>query len=441
MRGDEPLDAYLLELGELIAIPTVSADPARREDVRAGAEWVCRFVERAGGSARLEADGVLAVGELRASTGSDTAPAVLLYGHFDVQPPEPLELWESDPFAATVRDGWLHGRGATDDKGQFFMLLRAAADLAGEGALPVNVLVLGDGEEEVGGTAAWDLLAGLEPRPDAAIVFDGPSESGGLELFLGTRGLLAVDVRVRTGEVDLHSGHYGGVALNAVNVLVQMLGAVLPRDGMLRHELWVGVTPPTEAERAAWPRRDPAEELRRRGARPLPGALDAYEERRWAEPSLDLNGILGGKPGLRNTSIFAEASAELSVRLVPDQRPAEVAAAVEHLLRGAAPPGAEVELEWEGTPAARIPAEGALVRRAAAALESALGERPLFVRSGGTLPVFSALAELGIPSVLMGFGVPEGNQHAPNERLPLASLPRGIRAGRALLSSLADLPS
>ena len=428
-------DELVRELAELIAIPTVSADPARRDAIRDGAAWICRFVEGAGGTASVESDGVLALGRIPASARADAAPTVLAYGHFDVQPPEPLEAWESDPFAATVRDGWLHGRGATDDKGQFFMLLRAVADLAAAGELPVNVLVLGDGEEEVGGVAAWELLEAAEPRPDAAIVFDGPSESGGLELFLGTRGLLAVDLRVRTGAVDLHSGHYGGVALNAVNVLVQMLAAVVPRDGVVREELRAGVVPPSAEERASWPRRDAAEELRRRGARPLPGALDAYEERRWTQPSIDVNGLLGGKPRLRNTSIFAEATAELSVRLVPDQRPEEVAGAVERLLREAAPPEADVELRWEGTPAARVPADAPVIVRAVEALEREFGERPLFVRSGGTLPVFSALAQLGIPAVLMAFGVPEGNQHAPNERLPLAALPRGIRAAKALLRS------
>jgi acetylornithine deacetylase/succinyl-diaminopimelate desuccinylase-like protein len=357
-----------------------------------------------------------------------------------VQPPEPLELWESDPFVATVRDGWLYGRGATDDKGQFFMLLRAVAELAAEQSLPVNVLVLGDGEEEVGGTTAWTWLRDAARRVDTALVFDGPSDSGEPELVLATRGLVSVEVAVTTGEVDLHSGHYGGVALNAVNALVEALAEVLPREGVLPRELHAGVVQPSDDERARWSTAgDPAAELERRGARPLPGALGAYEDRRWAQPSLDLHGILGGKPGRRNTSIPVRASAELSVRLVPDQEVDEIGSAVERLLRRAAPPGATLEVAWDGVPPARIDPGAEVVRVAADALERGFGERPRLVRAGGTLPVFSALAELGIPPVLLGFGVPEGNQHAPNERLPLAALPRGIRAARAILIALGGL--
>jgi acetylornithine deacetylase/succinyl-diaminopimelate desuccinylase-like protein len=432
-------DELLAELTELIAIPTVSADPARRGDVEAGARWVCRYVKRLGGVAAVEADGVLAVGRVPASRGGD-APTVLVYGHFDVQPPEPLELWETDPFTATIRDGWIHGRGATDDKGQFLMLLRAVSELVEAEALPVNVVVLGDGEEEVGGTSAWDALRERAGELDAAVVFDGPSDSGGLELFLATRGLLGIELAVTAGEVDLHSGHYGGVALNAVNALVQTLAGVLPQGGSVPEELRVGVSPPPAEERARWATAaDPAAELARRGARPLPGALDRYEERRWAEPSLDLHGILGGKPGRRNTSIPMRAQAELSVRLVPDQRVEEVAAAAERLLRAAAPPGTTLELRWEGVPPARVSPDEPAVRLAVAALERAFGETPRFVRGGGSLPVFSALVELGIPTVLLGFGAPEGNQHAPNERLRLSALPRGVAAGKAILEAFGRL--
>jgi acetylornithine deacetylase/succinyl-diaminopimelate desuccinylase-like protein len=199
------------------------------------------------------------------------------------------------------------------------------------------------------------------------------------------------------------------------------------------------VTAPSEEERSRWSTGDGEEELRRRGARPLAGALDAYYERRWAEPSLDLHGILGGKPGRRNTSIPVEARAELSIRLVPDQSVEAVGAAAERLLRLAAPEGATVDVAWEGIPPARMASDGEIVQLAVEALDAAFGTPPRFVRAGGTLPVFSALAALGIPTLLLGFGVPEGNQHAPNERLPLATLPRGIAAGKALLRALAAI--
>jgi acetylornithine deacetylase/succinyl-diaminopimelate desuccinylase-like protein len=428
------------ELGELLAIPSVSSDPAHADDVRAACAWVCARVVAAGGEAEVVGGGRLGAGRLGASRGRG-APLVVLYGHVDVQPPEPLDLWETPPFEPVVRDGWLHGRGATDDKGQFYVLLRAAVDLARAGELPVDVLVLADGEEEVGGTEAWRWLREHAAGANAAIVFDGPAESGEPELVLATRGLVAVDVAIETGAVDLHSGHYGGVALNAVNALLETLAAVLPRDGVLREELRVGVEAPSEEELASWARLDAgAGQLERRGARPLPGALDAYHARRWAEPSLDLNGILGGKPGRRNTSIPVRAQAELSLRLVPDQRVDEIGAAVERLLREAAPEGTTLDVSWDGVPPARVPAHDPVVRLATDALERALGAPPRLVRSGGTLPVVAAFAELGIPALLVPLGVPEGNQHAPNERLPLEALTRGLDVARELLLALADAP-
>lgn len=199
------------------------------------------------------------------------------------------------------------------------------------------------------------------------------------------------------------------------------------------------MTAPSAEERAGWPTGDAAVELERRGARPLPGAFASYYDRRWAEPSLDLHGILGGKPGIRNTSIPVLASAELSVRLAPDQSVDVVGAAVAKLLREAAPSGATLDVSWEGVPPARMASDSRVVRLAVEALEGALGVRPRFVRSGGTLPVFAGLVELSVPTLLLGFGVPEGNQHAPNERLPLAALRRGIESARALLLALRAL--
>ena len=177
-----------------------------------------------------------------------------------------------------------------------------------------------------------------------------------------------------------------------------------------------------------------------RGARPLRGALEAYDARRWAEPSLDLNGILGGKPGRRNTSIPVRAQAELSIRLVPDQDVATIGSAVERLLREAAPPGAEVDVRWEGVPAARVAGDHPAIRLALPALERAFGRTPRLVRSGGTLPVVAAFAELGLPALLVPLGSPEGDQHAPNERIRLDALAEGLAAARELLLALAALP-
>ena len=226
--------AWLAELSEWLRIPSVSADPAHAGDVRRAGEWVCEFVRGAGGEAELVETEThpLAVGEIRASAGAADAPTVLLYGHFDVQPPAPLDLWESDPFEPEVRDGYLYCRGAVDDKGNAYLLLKAVQLLAEEGALPVNVRVAFDGEEEIGGHSIVDFLAADERGADACLIFDSGMPREDVPAFdLAVRGLAYFHVRLRTGERDLHSGVFGGAALNAVHALTQTLEAVMARAG------------------------------------------------------------------------------------------------------------------------------------------------------------------------------------------------------------------
>ena len=214
--------AWLDELGELLRIPSVSADPAHTGDVVEAAEWVADKVRRSGGSAELVpyGDRPLVVGEIPASNGAKDAPTVLCYGHFDVQPPAPLELWESDPFEATIRDEWLYARGVADDKGQLWMLLHAAGLLAADGALPINIRLVSDGEEEVGGQSIVEFLEQDERGADACVIFDGGMESRHLPaISVATRGLAAFNLRVKTGQRDLHSGMYGNAALNAIHAL------------------------------------------------------------------------------------------------------------------------------------------------------------------------------------------------------------------------------
>ena len=246
--------SWLQELVEFLRIPSVSAEPDRAGDVQRAAEWVCDFIRRAGGEAAIENrfGGPVVVGEVRATTGAD-APTVLVYGHFDVQPPEPLELWESPPFEPAVRDGILYARGVVDDKGQLFSLLKAVEILAHEGTLPVNVRFACDGEEEIGGHAIADFIAADERGADACLVYDSTVVRPGLPAFVvATRGLLYFHVRVRTGESDLHSGLYGGAALNALHALMQALSAVLPSHGRLPEPLRAGIVPPTSEESAGW---------------------------------------------------------------------------------------------------------------------------------------------------------------------------------------------
>jgi acetylornithine deacetylase/succinyl-diaminopimelate desuccinylase-like protein len=438
-------DPLLDELAELIAIPSMSADPAHGGDVRRAAEWVAAYIRGAGGDAEVVdwQGSPLAVGELRASTGADSAPTVLCYGHFDVQPPDPLELWESEPFELDIRDGWLYGRGIADDKGQLYLLLKAAAGLAADGALPVNVRFACDGEEEVGGHSIIDFLADEGRTADAAVIFDADMPARGVPVFyVATRGIVYMHLKVRSGERDLHSGMYGGAALNGLHALMQTLSGVTARDGRLPEPLRAGIVPPTAEELEAWRSLDPGDRvLADQGARPVDTrAGDEFYIRTWAEPSLDVNGLAGGSPFLQKTVIAAVGEANLSLRIVAGQDPDAMFSAVEALLKEAAPAGADVELEQmaNSRPGLVEPGSSA-IRLAQDAFERALGKRPLLLRSGGSLPIVPALGDRDIPVVITGFALPESNVHSPNERLLLEYVPLGVAAARELFVGFAGL--
>ncbi len=435
------------ELAEFLRIPSVSADPAHRDDVRTAGQWVCDFISAAGGDAELAifGDRELALGEIRASNGGGEAPTVLLYGHFDVQPPAPLDLWESEPFELTIRDEWAYARGITDDKGQLWMLLKAAELLAKDKALPVNLRFACDGEEEVGGHTIVDYLATDDGPADAAVIFDGGMLRRDVPVFdLATRGLVAFDVKVRTGERDLHSGMYGGAALNAIHVLLHVLSTVLATsNGRLPEPLRAGIAAPTDEELAQWAQLPAgAEELKGQGARAMDErAAEEFYLRTWAEPSADVNGIIGGKPGLRNTTLSVAASAEFTIRLAPGQDPEQIAAAAEQLLHDAAPAGAELDVSWDGVRPGLVRPGSPAVQLGLDAFERALGVRPLLVRTGGTLPIMPALADRGTPTILTGFGLPESNVHSPNEKMLLRYFDQGVATARELYVGFAGLPT
>ena len=441
------MDAVLLdELSELLRIPSVSADSAHFADVVAAGEWVCAFLRRAGGECRLvDWQGQpLAVGELRASKDAESAPTVLCYGHFDVQPPAPLEEWQTPPFEPTVRDGWLYARGVADDKGQLWMLLQAAAELAAAGTLPVNVRFACDGEEETGGHSIVEFLEADERGADACVIFDSSMLARGVPCFnLSARGMAYFHVKLRTGARDLHSGMFGGAALNALHALMQTLQAVLPgADGLLPEPLRAGIAPPTEAELEAWRSLQPgAEVLADQGARPADAkAAEEFYLRTWAGAAVDVHGIQGGSPILQKTVLPVFAEANLSIRLAPGQDVDAISAAMERLLRDAAPAGAELEIErWSFSPPGLVAPDERAVQLGLDAFERVLGVRPLLVRSGGSLPIVPALAEKGIPTVITGFDLPEGNIHSPNERLLLEYLPLGVAAARELFLGYAAL--
>jgi acetylornithine deacetylase/succinyl-diaminopimelate desuccinylase-like protein len=438
---ERPDPAWLEELFEWLRIPSISADPAHTDDVRRAGEWLRDFVRGAGGDAEVvdTATSPLVVGDIPASNGDDAAPTVLLYGHFDVQPPTPFDLWESEPFAPEVRDGYIYARGAVDDKGNAFLLLKAAALLADERALPVNVRVAFDGEEETGGHSIVDFLAADERGADACVIFDSGMPREDVPAFdLGTRGLIYYHVCVRTGERDLHSGVFGGAALNAVHALAQTLQAVVEAPDELR----VGVAAPTDEERRSWEELDPgATVLAEAGARPLDErAADDFYARTLAGPAVDVHGITGGEALLQKTVLPVSAEANVSIRLAPGQDVDEIDRAFQRVLREAAPEGADVEIErWSAAPPGLIPPDAPAVRLAQDAFERVLGRRPLLLRNGGTLPIVPALADKAIPTILSGFALPGANMHSPNERLLARYVPLGVAAARETLVAFKDL--
>ncbi len=433
------------ELAEFLRIPSISADPAHAADVGRAGEWVCVFVRAAGGECELvDWHGQpLAIGEIRASHNADTAPTVLCYGHFDVQPPDPLALWKSAPFEPEIRGEYLYGRGVADDKGQLYLLLSAARALAQAGELPVNVRFACDGEEETGGNSILGFLGADERGADAAVIFDSGMIARGVPAFnIATRGVLYFHLTLRTGERDLHSGLYGGAALNAAHAMVQTLGAAVAPDGLLAEPLRAGILPPSQAELESW-RVLPAgaNELAEQGARPKDArAADDFYVRTFAETSLDVNGIETGSPRMQKTVIPVEAIANVSIRLAPGQQVSEIAAAFERIVKDAAPPGAELEVELLSRASPGLVAPDArAVQLGCKAFERALGVRPLLTRSGGTLPIVPALGERGIPTIVTGFSLPDANIHSPNECFLVEYVPLGIAAARALLQEFAAL--
>jgi acetylornithine deacetylase/succinyl-diaminopimelate desuccinylase-like protein len=437
-------DTLLDELCAWLRIPSISSGGGDPADLQRAAEWACERVLAAGGSADvlLGYGNPLCVGELRARRSD--SPTVLIYGHYDVQSPDPRELWTHDPFDPVVRNGRIYARGASDDKGNFLPLLHVACELARSGELPVHVRVVLEGEEEIGGQNVLRYLAQDERGADCALVFDGGMiDEARPAMHIAVRGIVTCHVRVRTATRDLHSGIYGGVALNAAHALAQMLSHVLPGpDGRLREELRAGLQQPAPEEVASWAELPAgAAVLAAAGAVEIaPGAAAELYARTWADASLDINGVESGDAHQRRTIIPGTASARLSVRVSLGQSAAGVAASLERILRQAAPAGTQIELldVDASEPAGFDPADPVL-GIAREAIGRAAGSLPLFVRTGGSIPILAAFAARGIPTVLSGFALDSDGIHGPDESYRLESLALGERAARELYAALATL--
>lgn len=431
------------ELYELLRIPSISSGPGDPADLQRAADWLIAKIESAGGTASVaEVEGnPLVVGDLEGPSG---APTVMLYGHYDVQSADPVEDWLSDPFEPEVRDGRLYARGASDDKGNFYPLMWVACDLASKGRLPVNVRFVIEGEEEVGGPNVSRFIREDERGADCAVVFDALMvDEKTPALTLGIRGVVAVEIAVRTAERDLHSGLYGGSASNAIHVLTRMISNVLPGpDGRVREELRKGVMPPTETELADWADLPGGDEvIRDAGGLPIWERSGAdYYPQNWADASLDVTGIDAGTGTQRRTIVASTAGCNLSLRLAPGQDAAEMEEALKTLLLEHVPEGVDVSLDFYGTsdPALFDPGAPA-IRIGKEAVERATGMNTRLTRIGGSLPVLAALAQRGIPAIVTGFALAEDRIHSPNESFRLESLDMCERSAHELLTALADL--
>jgi acetylornithine deacetylase/succinyl-diaminopimelate desuccinylase-like protein len=443
-------DRYVDELKAYLAIPSISALPAHHGDVVRCAEWTAEELTRIGlGNVKLidTPGNPVVYGEWLGAAG---APTILFYGHYDVQPVDPLDLWTSPPFEATVRDGEIYARGSADDKGQVFMHFKAIeAWLKQTGSMPVNIKVFIEGEEEVGSTHLDRFVADNRDllKADVVVISDSPMFDRGVpSICYGLRGLAYFQIDVRGTNSDLHSGSFGGAVANPAFVLGQILAQMKDRGGRIKIPgFYDDVRELKEEERGEW-KRLPFNETRYRkdlGAPRLFGE-SGYStlERVWARPTFEVNGLLAGFTGDgAKTVIPATAMAKVSMRLVPDQLPDRIAELFEAYLKKVAPKTVDVKLtRMHGGKPWMAAFDNPFVQAAGRAIEQGFGKSPVFNREGGSIPVVSTFQEvLGVPSVLFGVGLPDENAHAPNEKLDLGNFHSGVIASAFLYEEIGKL--
>ena len=429
---------FLKELEDFLRIPSVSTLPEHGGDIEAAARFVAGSFHQAG----LENIEIIPTGK-HPLVYSDWLhapgkPTVLCYGHYDVQPPDPLEDWVSPPFEPAIRDGNLYARGASDDKGQMHAHIKAVEALrAASGALPVNLKFLIEGEEEIGGASISQYVQQNPKRleADVALVSDTALYAEGIPtLCVGLRGLIYLEVEARGPARDLHSGLYGGAAPNPVFGLAELLAAAKNRQGVIQIPgVYEDVEPPAPAEKASWESLpfDEREFLRKEvGATRLVGEPGfPVLERIWARPTFEVHGIGGGFTGAgAKTVIPAKATAKVSLRMVPKQDPQKIIASFREFVRANTPAGVQTEVRvLAASPAVLVNPEHPAVRVAAWVFSEVFGRPTVFIRSGGSIPIVGEFARrLGIPTVLMGFGLPDDGLHSPNEKLCLENYYKAI---------------
>ena len=430
---------FLEELKDFLRIPSISTLPEHAKDTHRAAEFVAEKLKDAGleNIELIETDRhPLVYADWLHAPGR---PTVLCYGHFDVQPPDPLELWETPPFEPSERNGNLYARGSADDKGQMYSHIKAVETLrAVNGTLPVNLKFLLEGEEEVGGISIAEYVAknAAKLKADVALVSDTEMYAPGLPtLNVGLRGLVYMEIEARGPARDLHSGLYGGVAPNAVFGLVELLSKMKDAGGRIQIPgIYDDVEPPSADEKASWQHLpfDEKEYLENEvGSTELTGEAGySVFERTWARPTLEVHGIGGGFTGAGSKTVIpAKAVAKVSIRLVPRQDPNKVMKSVEQFVKDNAPRGLRFEVRVLGAgPGLMVNTDNRAIQVAAKAFSDIYGKQTVFTRSGGSIPIVGDFAtHVGIPTILMGFGLPDDGLHSPNEKYSIRNYYDGIR--------------
>ena len=442
-------DRYLSELKTLLAIPSISALPEHAPDIARCAEWCGDEMKRIGlQNVRLIATpgNPVVYGEWLGAPG---APTILYYGHYDVQPVDPLNLWHTPPFEATIRDGEIYARGSADDKGQVFMHFKAVeAHMKQNGRLPVNMKFMIEGEEEVGSANLDDFVRGNKEllKSDVVVISDSGMFARGVpSMCYGLRGLVYYQIDLRGSNTDLHSGSFGGALANPAFVLAQMIAQMKDRGGKIKIPgFYDDVVALKDEERQAWATLPFNERQYKKdfGIPKLAGETGYTTlERTWARPTLEVNGLLSGFTGDgAKTVLPAVAMAKMSMRLVPNQDPAKIQQLFEAYVKKLAPKTVELKItRMQGGKPWMTSFDNMFVQAAGRAIEKGFGKKPVFTREGGSIPVVSTFQEeLGLPSVLFGIGLPDENAHAPNEKLDLGNFHNGIIASAFLYQEIAE---
>ncbi|HUJ21414.1 MAG TPA: dipeptidase [Bryobacteraceae bacterium] len=431
-------DRFLDELKTFLRIPSISTLPEHRDDMHRAAQFVVDGL-RSAGLENIEiiptkqhplvyADWLHAPGK----------PTVLCYGHYDVQPADPLELWKSPPFEPTLRDGSIYARGSADDKGQMYMHVKAVETLrAVNGTLPVNLKFLIEGEEEVGGGSIAQYVADnpQKLKADVALVSDTALYAPGIPtLCIGLRGLVYVEVEATGPARDLHSGLYGGAAPNAVFGLIELLAKGKNSRGEIKIPgIYDDVEPPAPAEKESWaalPFKEKEFLKKEVGSTKLTGESKySVLERIWARPTFEVHGIAGGFTGAGSKTVIpAKATAKVSIRLVPRQDPDKIIASFRAFVKKNAPRGVEFEVRvLSSSPGLVVDPDHPAIQTAARAFSDIFQKPTVFIRSGGSIPIVGDFAtHLGIPTILMGFGLPDDGLHSPNEKYAVENYYKGI---------------